>query len=400
MAGQALTGDPVPTDGALPAAATAQLTSTPLSFYIHVPYCAARCGYCDFNTYTADQVRGAGPEVYLAAAHAELELAARVLGDQAPSVGTVFFGGGTPTLLRPEQLGGLLQHVKQLFGLRPDAEVTTEANPETLDAAYLDALLAAGINRLSMGMQSASPHVLRVLDRVHTPGRALEMAKLAHACGFTDVSLDLIYGTPGESLADWETSLSAALSVEPEHLSAYALIVEDGTALARRIRHGELPMPDDDDLADKYLLTEEALTAAGLENYEISNWAKPGHEARHNIAYWTGANWWGIGPGAHSHVGGVRWWNVRHPRSYADRLAVNQSPGQVREVLSDEDRRVERVLLELRLASGLPVDVLTPTERARLPQLRDRGLIVAGDPIRLTLPGRLLADGIVRELLD
>lgn len=400
MAGQALAGEPVPADGALPKEAIECLADAPLSVYIHVPYCASRCGYCDFNTYTADQVRGAGPEVYLEAAHAELELAARVLGEHAPKINTVFFGGGTPTMLRPDQLGGLLAHVRQLFGLSPNAEVTTEANPETLDAAYLDGLLTAGINRLSMGMQSASSQVLRLLDRLHTPGRALQMAQLAHERGFSDVSLDLIYGTPGESLDDWRTTLEAALSVEPEHLSAYALIVEDGTALARRVRHGELPMPDDDDLADKYLLAEQLLSSAGLANYEISNWARPGHECRHNMAYWQGSNWWGIGPGAHSHVNGARWWNVRHPRTYADRLQADQSPGHAREILSQQDRRVERVLLELRLAAGLAAEVLTDSERARLPELAERGLISGEDPVRLTPSGRLLADGVVRDLLD
>lgn len=240
-------GDPVPLDGALPDSALAEL-DRPLSFYIHVPFCASRCGYCDFNTYTLDQTGGSGPTDWLTAAHREIELARTVLAGQHAPVQTIFLGGGTPTMIPAADLGGLVAHVDELFGIAPDAEITTEANPETLNAEVLDGLLVGGFNRLSMGMQSGREHVLKVLDRVHTPGRALEMARLAHERGFGNVSLDLIYGTPGESMHDWRASLEQALSVAPEHISAYALIVEDGTALARRIKHGELPMTDDDDL--------------------------------------------------------------------------------------------------------------------------------------------------------
>jgi oxygen-independent coproporphyrinogen-3 oxidase len=251
-------------------------------------------------------------------------------------------------------------------------------------------------------MQSAVPHVLAVLDRVHTPDRPVQAVADARTAGFADISLDLIYGTPGESLADWESSLDAAVAAEPEHLSAYALIVEDGTKLAARIRRGELPPPDDDDLADKYLLADERLTAAGLTAYEVSNWTTDRrHRCRHNVGYWRGDHWWGIGPGAHSHVGGVRWWNVKHPSAYAARLAASTSPAYARELLTTGQRRVERVLLELRLADGLDLGVLTASERQRLPDLIARGLMEQrGNALVLTQSGRLLADGISRDLLD
>ncbi len=399
-------GDPVPADGSLPEQALAEVATVPLSFYVHVPFCSSRCGYCDFNTYTPDQLHGTGVDDWVRAAHAEIELAARVLGIQAPEVSTVFFGGGTPTLVDPAELTGLLKHIRDVFGLRPDAEVTTEANPETITSDLLDTLLAGGFTRISMGMQSAVPHVLATLERVHTPGRALDAARLARAAGFGDISLDLIYGTPGESLAEWRESLDAALSVHPDHLSAYSLIVEDGTRLARRIHHGQLPMTDDDDLADKYLVADDVLTHAGFDWYEVSNWAHGReHRARHNLAYWQGHHWWGVGPGAHSHVGGVRWWNVRHPRRYAERLAEGISPGEGREILDAATRHEERVLLELRLADGLPLSVLSPTERLRLATPVSRGLVrVAGTGedarVVLTRDGRLLADGVVRDLLD
>lgn len=395
-------GEPVPVDGSLPDHALAELPNSPLGIYLHVPFCSTRCGYCDFNTYTAKELQGTGTADYLTAAHAEIELARSVLGEGLPPASTVFFGGGTPTLLSGAELNGLLGHVRDAFGLASGAEVTTEANPETVTPQLLDELLAGGFTRLSLGMQSSSTSVLRVLERRHTPGRALEVARMAHAAGFGDVSLDLIYGTPGESLDDWRASLEAALGAEPEHVSAYALIVEDGTRLAGQIRRGLLPMTDDDDLADKYLLAEEVLTGAGFEAYEVSNWSRgPEHRARHNMAYWLGHTWWGIGPGAHSHVGGVRWWNVKHPRSYAAALDAGRSPGAGRELVAAADQRVERVLLELRLADGLPWEVLTDSELGRVPALVERGLArITHDRLMLTLQGRLLADGVVRDLLD
>ena len=399
-------GDPAPADGSLPASALAELGDAPVSLYLHVPFCATRCGYCDFNTYTADEL-GAAPgtsrEAFLDAARAELALAARVLGAYGTGrreAGTVFVGGGTPTLLASAELVGLLDAVRERFDLAPDAEVTTECNPESVDARYLEDLVAGGFNRISLGMQSVRPHVLEVLERRHTPGRTAEVVRWARAAGFGSISLDLIYGTPGETLDDWRASLDAALACAPDHLSAYALIIEDGTRLAAQIRRGEVPAPVDDLQADYYELADAVLTDAGMPWYELSNWARPGHECRHNLAYWRGTSWWGVGPGAHSHVGGVRWWNVKHPRRYSAALTAGHSPAAARETLSSEDRRVERVLLESRLADGLALGVLTASEQGRLPGLAARGLVEIDESLRLTRHGRLLADAVVRDLLD
>ena len=396
-------GEVPPADGGLPAAAYAEVGRRPLGVYLHVPFCATRCGYCDFNTYTATELGpGASRASYVDTALGELDLAARVLGPHAPAVATVFVGGGTPTLLPPGDLGRLLGGVRDRWGLTPDAEVTTESNPDSVTAGDLARLREAGFTRISFGMQSAVPHVLATLDRVHSPGRAAQAVAEARAAGFEQVSLDLIYGTPGEAMADWETSLDAALAAGPDHVSAYALIVEPGTRLAGRVGRGELPLPDDEDLADKYLAAEARLTGTGHTAYEVSNWAqRPAARCRHNLAYWRGDHWWGIGPGAHSHVGGVRWWNVKHPAAYAERLAAGRSPAYAREVLDPGQRRTERVLLELRLAEGLPLDVLTATERRRVPDLVVRGLAEVQDArLSLTLSGRLLADGVVRDLLE
>jgi oxygen-independent coproporphyrinogen-3 oxidase len=400
-------GQPVPPTGELPAEAAATVPGTPLSIYLHVPFCRTRCGYCDFNTYTAAELGdapGASRAGYADAALAELDLAQKVLGPEVPAVGTVFVGGGTPTLLPADDLGRMLGGIRDRFGLADDAEVTTESNPESIDEDGLRRLVEHGFTRISFGMQSVRPHVLAVLDRVHTPGRPQQAVAEAKRAGFAHTSLDLIYGTPGETLADWEASLTAAIEAGPDHISAYSLIVEPGTRLAVRIRRGELPMTDEDDLADKYELAEKLLDQAGYRNYEISNWATgPEARCRHNLAYWLGHNWWGVGPGAHSHVGGVRWWNVKHPAAYAARLEQGLSPAHAREILTEDERRVERVLLELRLDSGLDPAVLTARERARLPELRARGLVTDhghADTLVLTPAGRLLADGVVRDLLD
>ena len=313
----------------------------------------------------------------------------------------MFFGGGTPTLLPPADLARVLGAARQEFGLVEGAEVTTESNPDSVTAADLRALREAGFTRVSFGMQSSVRHVLRVLDRSHDPDRVPQAVAWARDAGFDQVSLDLIYGTPGETLADWRRSLEAALACGPDHVSAYALVVEDGTALARRVGRREVPAPEDDDLADKYLLADETLSAAGYSWYELSNWARDdAANCRHNLVYWRGGDWWGIGPGAHSHVGGVRWWNVKHPRAYAERLASGMSPAAAREVLDDETRRFERILLETRLAEGLPVAVLDDPARDGLPLLEERGLVTPGEErVVLTVEGRLLADAVVRELV-
>ncbi|MGH3413056.1 MAG: radical SAM family heme chaperone HemW [Marmoricola sp.] len=370
----------------------------PLGIYVHVPFCSVRCGYCDFNTYTATELGGGGSQAsYSATAVDELSRARTRLGDRR--VDTVFFGGGTPTLLPADDLVAMLAAIDQWFGLASDAEVTTEANPDSVTADSLARLHEDGFTRISFGMQSAVPHVLRVLDRTHDPERVPRAVRWAREAGFGQVSLDLIYGTPGESMADWRRSVEAALACGPDHVSAYSLIVEPGTALGRRVRRGELPMPDDDDLAEKYVIADELLGDAGLGWYELSNWARDdAARCRHNLGYWRSDDWWGVGPGAHSHVAGERWWNLKHPRAYAARLADGESPAEDGETLDDEARRTERVMLELRLREGLAVSVLP--DRSLLDDPVADGLLEpAGDRAVLTRRGRLLADRVVRQLL-
>jgi oxygen-independent coproporphyrinogen-3 oxidase len=390
----------------LPDSARASLTTTPFGLYVHVPFCATRCGYCDFNTYTSDELGpGANRAEYAGTAIAELRRAAQTLGPDLPTISTVFVGGGTPTLLPADDLAAVLAAARDLFPMDDDAEVTTEANPESVTPASLARLREAGFTRISLGMQSAAEHVLAVLDRRHTPGRAVEAAHEARAAGFDHVNLDLIYGAPGETDADWAASLDAVLASPVDHVSAYALIVEDGTRLARRISRGALPLPDDDVLADRYEAADATLAKAGFDWYEVSNWAtSDGARCRHNELYWANANWWGIGPGAHSHVGGLRWWNVKHPAAYADRLMSGQSPAQDAELLDDADRALETIMLGLRLREGLPLEALSSTGRARAGDSVARGLLepgahAAGRAV-LTDRGRLLADAVIRDLTD
>jgi putative oxygen-independent coproporphyrinogen III oxidase len=397
------TGEVPPLDGSLPPASARAWGERDFGVYVHVPFCATRCGYCDFNTYTAPELAGTtGVDRATFAAHlaSEVGFARGVLGGRDVPVGTVFVGGGTPTLLAPDALGAVLRGIDAEFGLAPDAEVTLEANPDSVDPRSLARLREVGFTRISFGMQSAVPHVLAVLDRTHTPGGALRAVADARAAGFDRISLDLIYGTPGESLADWESTVCAALSAQVGHVSAYALIVEPGTRLAAAVRRGAIEAPDDDVMADMYDLADEAFSAAGLPWYELSNWAVPGQECRHNVAYWRGDDWWGVGPGAHSHVAGTRWWNVKHPSAYVERLRLGQSPAVGREVLDDDTRAVEEVLLGVRMAEGLRVDELTVGQRGEVDLLVADGLgSVAGGRFRLTRPGRLLADAVVRRLV-
>jgi putative oxygen-independent coproporphyrinogen III oxidase len=376
--------------------------------YVHIPFCASRCGYCDFNTYTAAELGpGASRDGYAAQAIAEVAFARKVLSAcaAAPPVSTVFFGGGTPTLLPPADLAAILRAIDGEFGLAAGAEVTTEANPESVDPSSLGRLRAAGFNRISLGMQSSASHVLEVLDRRHTPGRPQECVAWAREAGFDHVNLDLIYGTPGESAADWERSVLDAIAAGPDHVSGYALIVEEGTRLAARVRRGELSPPDDDEMADRYLAADELLAGGGYEWYEISNFAAAATaRCQHNVLYWTGGTWWGVGPGAHSHVGGTRWWNVRHPRAYAERISAGVSPGLAREVLTSEQQRTERIMLSTRLASGCAVDELSPAGRRAAEAAVTDGLAEAAafqaGRVVLTLRGRLLADAVIRDLTD
>jgi putative oxygen-independent coproporphyrinogen III oxidase len=399
-------GEPVPADGALPPEARSGLGRRPFGVYVHVPFCVTRCGYCDFNTYTASELGpGATRESYAGQAIEEIRLARRVLGPAAGPARSVFFGGGTPSLLPAKDLGAILRAIGAEFGLTPDAEVTAEANPESVDQRSLAELCGSGFTRISIGMQSAASEVLAVLDRQHEPGRAESCVGWARSAGFDHVSLDLIYGAPGEREEDWTRSLRSAVAAGPDHISAYALIVEEGTRLAARIRRGELPPPDDDAMADRYLAADELLGGAGLHWYEISNWAaSPGAMCRHNLLYWTGGDWWGIGPGAHSHIGGTRWWNVRHPAAYAARLSAGVSPGQAREILTAAERRTERIMLATRLATGCPLDELMPAGRAAAAGAVCDGLAdpaaYAEGRITLTPHGRLLADAVIRGLTD
>ncbi|MEV7691799.1 radical SAM family heme chaperone HemW [Microbacterium sp. NPDC089189] len=396
-------GDPVPADGALPAGIV-PAADRDFGVYIHVPYCRVRCGYCDFNTYTADELRGHRRDDYPDAVAQEIALAQRVLEAAPRPAQTVFFGGGTPTLLSTDALGGMLSAVRDTFGIAPGAEVTVEANPDSVTPESLARLAAAGVTRVSIGMQSVVPHVLAALDRTHDPANVATAVAGARAAGL-DVSVDLIYGAPGESLEDWRASVTAALALEPDHLSAYALIIEDGTKLARRIRAGEVAAPDDDLQAEMYELVDDLTAAAGYDWYEVSNWSRGGaHRSRHNLAYWRGTDWWGFGPGAHSHVGGVRWWNVKHPAAYAQRLSQGISPAAAREIPDEEARLLERILLESRIREGLPLDAVPARQRGAAAGLIADGLIEGADAVRgrvvLTRRGRLLADAVVRALTE
>lgn len=405
-------GDPAPLDGRIPIDSAVSLQERDFSLYVHVPFCSVRCGYCDFNTYaTEDFGDGVSLGSYADDAIAELEFAQHVLHESgAPErpLYSVFFGGGTPTKLPASDLVKILTRAVDLFGLKDGAEVTTEANPDSVTRDDLHVLKAGGFTRVSFGMQSVVPEVLSVLDRTHTPANVPKVVGWAREAGL-QVSVDLIYGAPGETLEQWEQTVRAAVSYQPDHISAYSLIVEEGTKLAAQIRRGELVMPDEDSMADKYLLAENILTGAGYHWYEVSNYARsPEFRSRHNYAYWRNQDWWGIGPGAHSHVDGTRWWNLKHPVPYAHRVREGLSPAAAREVLGQETRRFEDIMLMLRVIDGLPVSRLLENRdatqvRASLDWLVSQDLIdahvLAENTVRLTLKGRLLGDAVTRELL-
>ena len=407
-------GDPAPRDGALPAASVARAAERTLSLYVHVPFCAVRCGYCDFNTYTMDQLGdGVSRDDYHRDAAAEVRLARSVLdaaGAPPRALHSMFFGGGTPTLLPASELAAVLEQARESFGLTPDAEVTVEANPDSVTPETFDVLAAAGVTRVSFGMQSAVPHVLAVLERTHTPANVPRAVGWAKERGL-GASVDLIYGTPGESIADWETSLETALELDPDHVSAYSLIIEDGTKLAAQMRRGEVPPVDPDDQAEKYQIAERMLAAAGFEWYEVSNWSRDAHgrtarqnRSEHNLAYWRDQDWWGIGPGAHSHSDGVRWWNIKHPLPYTHRVRAGESPAVGRETLDADTRYVEHVMLGIRIREGLPLATLRPEGRRAVAGLIADGWLdgpaaLTGTAV-LTDAGRLMADAVTRRLLD
>ena len=370
-----------------------------LSFYVHIPYCIKRCGYCDFNTYTPNELQdGATLEIvsndYIDAVLKEL--------DSAPTdvVPTIFFGGGTPSLLPAADLGRVISAIRDRNGLTENCEITLEANPDSVTPEKMRQYLDAGFNRISFGMQSAVPHVLATLDRTHNPANVAKAVEMAREAGFSSVSVDLIYGTPGESLKDWRTSIESALTLGVDHISAYALIVETGTKLAAQIKRGDISMPNDDLMADMYLLVNQMCNQAGLQWYELSNWSKPGHECRHNIAYWENKNWWGLGPGAHSHIDGKRFWNLKHPTTYKSKLFSGESPILDSELLTQEQMRDESIMLAIRMRDGIDISNLTPTQLERIESYRESGHISMVDKhLQLSPQGRLIADRIVRELV-
>lgn len=370
-----------------------------LSFYVHIPYCIKRCGYCDFNTYTPNELQdGATLEIvsndYIDAVLRELESA------PTDTVPTIFFGGGTPSLLPAADLGRVISAIRDRNGLTEICEITLEANPDSVTPEKMRQYLDAGFNRISFGMQSAVPHVLATLDRTHNPANVAKAVEMARDSGFSSVSVDLIYGTPGESLDDWRTSIESALALGVDHISAYALIVETGTKLAAQIKRGDISMPNDDLMADMYLLVNQMCNQAGLQWYELSNWSKPGHECRHNIAYWENKNWWGLGPGAHSHIDGKRFWNLKHPTTYKAKLFGNESPILDSEILTKEQMRDESIMLAIRMREGIDISSLTPTQLERIESYRESGHISMVDKhLQLSPQGRLIADRIVRELV-
>lgn len=407
-------GLPAPTDGLIRSESVQAGAGKPFSLYVHVPYCSVRCGYCDFNTYAQDDFGdGVNLNTFADEAIAELDFAHSVLqnsGAEITPLQSVFFGGGTPTRIPSTDLVRILQHAVSLFGLSSHAEVTTEANPDSVDEEDIQILADGGFTRISFGMQSAVPRVLKILDRTHTPDNVPKVVRWAQQAGL-QASVDLIYGAPGETLSEWEQSLRAAVSYHPDHISAYSLIVEEGTKMWARIRRGELYMPDDDAMADMYLLADRILGESGYQWYEVSNFSTDiSTRSTHNLAYWHNVNWWGIGPGAHSHWGGTRWWNVKHPLAYSQRIRQQISPAQAREVLTPDQQHFEDVMLRLRIREGMTLRELQGQNQMsedllhqKIQWLEKQGLIEAVEPLNprvvLTLKGRLLGDAVTRELL-
>jgi oxygen-independent coproporphyrinogen-3 oxidase len=410
MAGPLTEGDEAPENGLFSKTEIAGHESRTFHAYVHIPFCKDICGYCDFNTYTATQLGTLKQSDYARTLISEVKFSAQVLeqsGVAPRQFTTVFFGGGTPSLLPAADLIEILDALSGEFGFVDGAEITTEANPDTVTVDKFSKLRAAGFNRVSIGMQSGVQSVLNTLERTHDPENVAKAFQIVQDLGF-GTSLDLIFGAPGETLDQWRESLEAAIALSPDHLSAYSLIVEPGTKLARQINSKELPDVDDDLQAEKYELTEALLTEAGYVWYEISNWSKTESlQSNHNLAYWMGQDWWGYGPGAHSHLGSVRWWNQKHPLTYSKKLEAGASPAQGREQLSQETAALERVLLESRTSQGMSVSdlvTLEPNAKQKIPQLIADGLIQGDRALKgqlvLTVQGRLLADAVVRILTD
>ena len=378
-----------------------------LAFYIHIPYCIKRCGYCDFNTYTPAELQITSELKDISNSYIDLLISeiksARIEVGESAVIPSIFFGGGTPSLMEASDIGRVISTIKDQFNLAKDAEITLETNPDTVTKEKLAQFLAAGVNRLSFGMQSAVPHVLATLDRTHNPDNLPQVTKWAKEVGFKEISVDLIYGTPGESKEDWQRSIDAALSLPITHISAYALIVEEGTKLAAQIKRGEVGNVDDDLSADKYIMADQAFTSAGFNWYELSNWAKPNSQSRHNIFYWLGKNWWGAGPGAHSHLNGKRFWNVKHPNLYKERIIKGESAVAEFENLESIQIESERLMLSIRLPSGVEKSTLNDKQILDLAGYVESGHLDQANwnlgRATLTLDGRLIADRILREIL-
>ena len=389
-------GDPAPSDGKLPN--IGNLKNKPFSLYVHVPYCSKRCGYCDFNTYTPSELdRDDQIESWLQSAIKETIFARKIL-DESLTVDTIFFGGGTPSLLEASVIKEFINNVSKHFELKKDLEITLEANPDTITQSKAEDWLKAGINRISLGMQSSATNVLQVLDRTHNPANVLSSVEILKKAGFTNFSLDLIYGTPGESLEDWSNSLKDAIAINPPHISAYSLVIEPGTRMGSQLSRGEIKAVSDDDAADKYQLAEKLLNENGYSWYEISNWAKENKECQHNLNYWKGNNWWGIGPGAHSHINGVRWWNQKLPKNWRESLDKDQSPALAREKLTNEQIRNEEVMLLSRLKTGINRSDFDQKNVEKL--IEDKLVNDVSGKLELTLEGRLLADVVFRQLTE
>jgi len=378
-----------------------------LAFYIHIPYCVKRCGYCDFNTYTPAELQLTEgltqiSNSYIDLLVKEIEFARNQVGESA-IVPSIFFGGGTPSLMEASDIKRVITAISKQFKLDPIAEVTLETNPDTVTKEKLKQFYDAGVNRISFGMQSSVPHVLKTLDRTHNPENLPQVTKWASEVGFKEISVDLIYGTPGESKQDWQQSIDSALALPISHISAYALIVEEGTKLAAQIKRGEIAKPDDDLTAEKYIMADKAFTTAGFNWYELSNWAKPNSQSKHNLAYWLGHNWWGAGPGAHSHINGKRFWNIKHPNLYKQKIQANETVILDSEVLEGSQIESERLMLSIRLPQGVEKNTLNNQQILELTDYVNSGHLDQENwnlgRATLTLDGRLIADRIVREIL-
>jgi oxygen-independent coproporphyrinogen-3 oxidase len=377
-----------------------------LSAYVHIPFCASRCGYCDFNTYTAAELQRDGTSITAATYPDRVISEVSWLRTDKPAdnraLSTVFFGGGTPTLIAAKELVRILQALKNDYGFTDDVEVTTEANPDSVTRQDLEILRAGGFTRISFGHQSSATNVLALLERTHTPGKTWDAISDARSAGFEHVSVDLIYGSPGETDADLVETLDQVSAADVDHVSAYSLIVEPGTRLAARVARGEIPNPSDDVAAHRYELIDNRLQSLGMTWYEVSNWAKPGGECRHNIAYWRNQDWLGIGPGAHAHSAGTRSWNLKHPAAWAARVDEGVSATADLEVLDQSDIKHEDIMLGLRLREGLSLSALGEAGLAQAELAVGEGLLdpegfTAGKAV-LTFQGRLLADGLVARL--